>query len=180
MKNSQSNQKTYPNGITLSGPLFWIGALLAGFSVYKMVEGMEIDGNQLYAIPLLLGLILIFSGEGNILDFQNKKLILYHSFLSFKYLYRTVDITDFKQVDLVLFSENQTYRSANRVPNSTTIRTRVYELRLKNDSENHLVSETTDYEKAKLMLNEISEGLNIEGINQYQAWRERMVSRRRR
>lgn len=177
---SRANEKVYSNGIGFNGPLFWIGAVIAGFSVYKMTELGSFEQYQIFALPLLIGLILLFSGEGNILDCKNKKLILYRNFIFIKYRYKTVEISDFRQVDLVLFSENQNFNMASRVPQTTTVRSRVYELRLKNLSENLLIAESTDYEKAKEMLKEIAEGLKIEGIDQYKAWRQRVAATRRR
>lgn len=66
------------------------------------------------------------------------------------------------------------------IPHSTTVRTKVYEIRLTNSEKREvLIAETTDYQKAISLMNEIADRLNLKARNSYADWLKEVKNRRK-
>lgn len=145
------------------------------FSVF--IGNPDLKTVLLSASVVIAGSILFLDIRGVIVDFNQKMIYYYFSLILFRIHFKKVDIEGFENVDLILFSENQTMAV---IPHSTTVRTKVYEIRLTNSEKKEvLIAETTDYQKAISLMNEIADRLNLKARNRYADWLKEVKNRRK-
>ncbi|MCB0737270.1 MAG: hypothetical protein KDC92_07135 [Bacteroidetes bacterium] len=129
-----------------------------------------------YAIlGFYVGLVVVLSIEGVIIDFKRKRLKSYFHLLFFKVgFWKSTE--DFKKVILTLEVSNTTYASRAA---QTYLRTRSYNLFLV-DSNNDklLLAEYTDYDKALKLAEIIAKRLNIPFENHFEEMMEGLAERR--
>ena len=173
-----SNQLDYKEGITFSGLPFWVGLSLIIFSTFIFITNETTISRVLSISCASIGFLSLLSIRGILFNFETKKALKYVNFLVFKLKYMNMDLQNMQTIELRLFSENQ---GMNMLSISTTVRTKVYELYLtENSKKRTLVAESTDYSKAIQLMNKLSEGLNIVAENKYEEWKLRMRGRRRK
>lgn len=171
-----NTKMTIPEGITLSGLPFWLGIILVGLSFYYLGKASFLVPQILLCLAMVLGIILFLSIKGVVIDFENKMARWYLHFLIVKLFYKKTRLSDYKAVELQLFSQSQ---RMNMKSITTNVRTRVYELYLiANGKPPILIADSTDLAKAESIMESIAKGLDIESRNKYRQLRQRARSRR--
>lgn len=130
-----------------------------------------------YAIPIgYLGLVLLLSVEGVIIDPKTKKMNRYFSFLLFK----SSDWVYIGQYQKLVLRLHREAHEVNMRSITNNIRTKTFEIHLSNEKGDDLyVTEYTDYESAHETVNQLSEALELPIEDQYQVMLDQLAERRR-
>ena len=165
----ENNRIHISKGITLQH-------FLPGVAIIIYAIAMFFSLNVFIAIPFLyLGIVILLSVKGVVIDIEKEKLKKYFNFFFFKIKIEE-SFSDYNRVYLSLLRESQTmnYKSI-----STTVRTKTFEIYLMNDSNRRIyINEYTDYKHAREILLQLSKALVIPATDIYkehmdQLWRKR-------
>lgn len=94
-----------------------------------------------------------------------------------KFKLKTIDLKEAENVMLKLFSQNQ---RMNNLSQSTSVRTRSYDISINVAGQSIIVSESTDYNLSFKRLDEIGDLLSVQKINKFEEMKDSLQNNRRR
>lgn len=112
---------------------------------------------------------MLFSIQSLEIDSSKKVAIKKLNLLLSSIPLKKAQLNSFDQVYITLYTDNQTMNMASI---STTVRSKSYDIYLSNKNHKILLLEITDYEKAKKLITEIGQALNIVAIDKYAEFRK--------
>ena len=162
-------------GATFGGPTFWPGLILIAASLFGFFSSDHYTTRILFALIIPFGVILVLSFKVLVISIEPPSIRTGYNLLLFNWTAKTIDVSQFNTVELRLYSDIETFQ---KIPQSTTVRTKVYEVYLKSETSRELVFESTNYSKALDFFKTASTQLNLEPINAYQIWRSSISKKR--
>ena len=170
------NQLEYQMGATFSGTPFWIGLILIASSIIGILSSEYLLVKIILALLIPVGVIFLLSFKRAAISLNEKKFEEYYNLIFFRLTEKALSINDYDSAELRLYSDIETFQ---KIPQSTTVRTKVYEVYLINDSSKDLIFESTDYKIASRLLDDLSIRFNLETINSYKLWQQEILRKRK-
>lgn len=167
----------YSKGATFSGVLFWIGLAIIAVSTYALFLSESLGYKMALSVSIAIGIFCSLSIKGTIICLDRKTVEHYYELLFTKFIYKTISADDYDFLELRLYSDIESFQ---KIPQSTTVRTKVYELYLVHQNSRELILESTNYKKALQMLNDVSLALEIQPANAYEEWKKEILQNRRK
>lgn len=158
-------------GVTLDNFFLGIGILIASIAAIIYIHFF-------LGLPLLyLGLAILLSVKGVIIDVENRKLKSYFDFFIFK-TGNWENIATYNKVTLELTNKSQQMNSRG---SSTNVKTKTYDIFLTDSTWRKIeLKDFTDYAEAKELLNTMATALKITSVDHYAEARKNAKSRIKR
>ncbi len=160
------DELSYSRGASYSGFPFYLGILIIAASIFQLINTPVIELKVVCGIIILLAWVPLMALRGIKIDHREKILFEYFNFLLFKITYRRTKLDEYDTVYLRLYSRDTEFVHG-RIASNTMVYTREYELFFRNKIDGLLFFETTNYDQARKVLQEVSMKLQFEAVDGY-------------